>query len=331
MKTLIRLPNWIGDAVMATPMIRAVSRDPATTTCSVWGPPKVATLFHHHSAVEKVFEIDSKKEPARLDEIQQEEFERIYLLPNSYSAAKEAKALGIPERIGYRTQWRGPLLTYPVWCGPKTRNLRMAEYYLHLLPDAVRELAEGPVPDLAVSAEEKESVRKKREPIIDTHTPLVGMAPGAAFGPAKQWFIENFQNLAEQLVREGMKIVVLGGPDEIEAGDRIVRTLPEGSGLNLAGKTTLREMMAVLVHCRVLVTNDSGPLHIADALGTPAVAIYGSTDASWTGPRGPHHQVLQSDEPCNPCFLRECPIGYECMRGITVERVREGVEKILES
>ncbi|MCB9769297.1 MAG: lipopolysaccharide heptosyltransferase II [Candidatus Omnitrophica bacterium] len=329
MKTLIRLPNWIGDAVMATPMIRAVIRDPSTSSCAVWGPPKVATLFHHFPDIDRVLEIDSKQEPDRLEEIRGEAFERIYLLPNSYSSAKEAKSLEIPERIGYRTQWRGSLLTHGVWCGSRIRNLRMAEYYLHLLPEAVRELAEGPIPNLAVSEEEKTSIQEKLGTIAIGETTLVGMAPGAAFGPAKQWFIENFQALARSLVDEAISIAILGGPDEVEAGEYILDGLPESLSVNLAGKTTIREMMAALVHCRLVVTNDSGPMHIADALGTPTVAIFGSTDSSWTGPRRDHHQVLQSNAPCNPCFLRECPIGYPCMKGITVEMAREGVDRIL--
>ncbi len=329
MKTLIRLPNWIGDAVMATPMIRAVSGDPGTDSCSVWGPPKVATLFHHDPGIDSVIEADLKADPSRSEEIRGAAFERIYLLPNSYSSAREAKFIEIPERIGYRTQWRGPLLTHPVRCGPRIRTLRMAEYYLHLLPTDIRSLAEGSVPNLAVSDEEKSAIRDRLSALLESGSSLVGMAPGAAFGPAKQWLIENFQELAEELVRDKISVVVLGGPNEINAGDQIVCNLPSGSSLNLAGRTTIREMMAILVHCQALVTNDSGPMHIADALGTPTVAIFGSTDSSWTGPRGKHHQVLQSNVACNPCFLRECPIGYECMKGITVEMAREAVERVL--
>jgi heptosyltransferase-2 len=296
-------------------MIRALIRDPSTESCSVWGPPKVAVLFHHFPGIDRVFEFDSKTDPDRLDEIRNEEFQRVFLLPNSYSSASEAKSLNIPKRIGYRTQWRGSLLTHPIWCGPSTRNLRMAEYYLHLLPGPVRALSEGPIPNLTVSDPEREAIREKIAPLLERGSPLVGLSPGAAFGPAKQWFIPSFRDLARRLLGEGMGIAVLGGPDEVESGNRIVEGLPETSALNLSGKTTIREMMAALVHCRVLVTNDSGPM---------------STDSSWTGPRRDHHRILQSSVPCNPCFLRECPIGYECMKEITVDRVREEVCRILE-
>lgn len=330
MKTLIRLPNWIGDAVMATPMVRALAADEEAGALGVWGPPKVAVLFHEFPGVERVFEIDPKKEPERMGEIKSEGFDRVYLLPNSYSSAREAKELGIAERVGYRTQWRGGLLTQPIRLTRTIRNLRMAEYYLHLLPERLRELSGGPAPSLFISDKERASARTKLGGMQEGEAELIGLAPGAAFGPAKQWFIENFHQLAGRLSNEGKRVVVLGGPDDRADGETITADLPVGQVQNLAGETTLREMMAIIEECSALVTNDSGPMHVADALGTPTAAIFGSTDSTWTGPRRPNHEVLQSDVACNPCFLRECPIGYDCMRGITIDRVHTAVLSILD-
>lgn len=330
MKTLIRLPNWIGDAVMATPMVRAVAASQETESLAVWGPPKVAALFHGFPGVERVLEIDPKKEPERLEEIRCVVFDRVYLLPNSFSSAREARDLGIPERIGYRTQWRGGLLTRPIRLTRRIRSFRMAEYYLNLLPDRLRELSGGPAPSLFVLPEERAAASARLEMLGDGAAELIGLAPGAAFGPAKQWFIPNFRELAERLSNVGKRVVIVGGPDDRDAGEEIIADLPNGQVRNLAGETSLRQMMALIEQCRLLVTNDSGPMHVADALGTPTAAIFGSTDSTWTGPRRPNHEVLQSDVACNPCFLRECPIGYDCMRGITVDRVHKAVLSILD-
>ena len=156
------------------------------------------------------------------------------------------------------------------------------------------------------------------------------MTPGAAFGPAKQWFPENYKELAAMLSGAGHAVAVLGGEAEQDLGDFILEGLPDRSRLNLAGRTTLRELMTWISVCDCLVTNDSGPMHIADAVGTPAVAFFGSTDSTWTGPQAEHHQILQANEACNPCFLRECPLDLQCMRSLTVDRATTAVREILE-
>jgi heptosyltransferase-2 len=158
---------------------------------------------------------------------------------------------------------------------------------------------------------------------------LVAFCPGAAYGPAKQWFPERFKALAETLGGEGHRILVLGAEADRELGDFILEKLPPGRKLNLAGATGIRELMATLAVCDGLVTNDSGPLHLADALGTPAVALFGSTDSTWTGPQGKQHAILQAEVACNPCFLRECPLNMECMRSLSVESAELAVHRIL--
>jgi heptosyltransferase-2 len=136
--------------------------------------------------------------------------------------------------------------------------------------------------------------------------------------------------LAAMLSGDGHVVAVLGGEAEADLGDRILEGLPDESRLNLAGRTTLRELMTWISVCDCLVTNDSGPMHIADAVGTPAVAFFGSTDSTWTGPQADHHRILQADEACNPCFLRECPLDLQCMRSLTLDRAASAVREILD-
>lgn len=315
---------------MATPAIRTILSRAQTGRSAVWGPPKTAALFHSFPGVERVYELDEKVEPERLAEIRREEFTHVWLFTNSYSTAKTARGLGIPHRIGYRRGWRGPLLTRPVWCGPHLRALHMRDYYLHLLPPEWRSETVDTQPRLHLSEAERGWATEKLNGLArGFSTPIVGIAPGAAFGSAKQWNPEWFGEVAAAFSRRGAHLVVLGTEAEREIGDQILSGVKAGGGTNLAGATKLRELMALIAECRALLANDSGPMHLADALGTPTVALFGSTDSTWTGPTGPRHHVLQAEVPCNPCFLRDCPLDRQCMRSLTVPRVLEKLERLL--
>ncbi len=328
-KVLVRLPNWIGDTVMAIPSIRLMIEKEGT--CSVWGPPHTAVLFEYFPGVEQIFPVDEKKTPELLQTIRDAAFEKIYLLTNSYSSAKTAKSLGIPERIGYRRDWRGPLLTRRVFCNPRVRYLHMVDYYLHLLPRSWRSGSINRQPEVFLSKEEVQTGKDRFSALgVTPSKSVIGISPGAAFGSAKRWEPEWFKETAHHLTEQGCFVVVFGIEKDHEQGEFILSGVPNGRGANLSGQTSLREMMALISLCACLITNDSGPMHLADALGTPTAALFGSTDSSWTGPQSPYHVVLQADVPCSPCFLRECPLGRECMKSLTVEKVLRAVETILQ-
>lgn len=327
-KVLVRLPNWIGDTVMAIPALRLLIEKEGT--CSVWGPPQTGVLFEQFPGVEQIFSVDEKKFPDLLQPIRDAAFEKVYLLTNSFSTARTAKDLGIPERIGYRRDWRGPLLTRRVFCSPRVRYLHMVDYYLHLLPRSWRTNPTNRQPELYLSEEEVRKGHDRLESLgVTSAKPVLGITPGAAFGSAKRWEPEWFRETARRLAQEGCFVMVLGTDKDQEQGEFILSGIPNGHGANLSGQTSLREMMALLSLSACLITNDSGPMHLADALGTPTVALFGSTDSSWTGPQASHHTVLQSEVPCSPCFLRECPLGRECMKSLTVGKVFEAAQGIL--
>ena len=181
-------------------------------------------------------------------------------------------------------------------------------------------------PQLFVTPEEVESVTKKFG-LDNIVRPILGLCPGAEYGPAKRWPVDKFIAAAHEIQqRTHCTWLVFGGPTDQPLADRIESTIPSppSAVLDLAGKTTLRELMALLKFCQVLLTNDTGPMHVAAALGTPVVVPYGSTSPQLTGPGlagNPQHWLLTANAPCSPCFLRECPIDFRCMNNITVQQV----------
>jgi heptosyltransferase-2 len=218
--------------------------------------------------------------------------------------------------------------------------------YLHLAAALGADSAPVP-PRVAVSPDEVRTVAAKfgLENGSSPGRPIFGLNPGAEYGPAKRWPADRFIAAAQQIqARTNCTWVILGGPADMPTGEAIHSALlgasqrsgsagtPHSALQNLAGRTSLRELMALLKLCRVLLTNDSGPMHVAAALGTPVVVPFGSTSPELTGPGlpgDPRHQLLQSGVPCAPCFWRTCPIDFRCMNRISVEQVVEAVLRLL--
>ncbi|HTL71678.1 MAG TPA: lipopolysaccharide heptosyltransferase II [bacterium] len=287
-------------------------------------------------------------------------FDLALVLPNSPRSALELFLAGIPQRIGYSRPWRNFFLTQPVASRPEavrmhkrsveeikslitdnsnltTHNSKPASAahqtreYLHLVA-ALGANPEPLAPQLVVTVEEIEAAKKKFG--LDKITgPIFGLNPGAEYGPAKRWPAEKFIAAAKEIQQQThCTWLICGGKGDVELAGRIAREIHSPSSIlhpqNLAGQTSLRELMALLKLCRVLLTNDTGPMHVAAALGTPVVVPFGSTSPELTGPGLPgdlRHRLLKSDAPCSPCFLRECPIDFRCLNGISVERVVETV------
>jgi heptosyltransferase-2 len=201
--------------------------------------------------------------------------------------------------------------------------------YLHLAA-ALGANPEPLAPQLFVSPNEIETAKKKFG-LGQITQPIFGLNPGAEYGRAKRWPIERFITAVKEIQqRTNCVWLIFGGAGDIPIASQIESGIQSSKFKvqNLAGRTSLRELMSLLKLCRVLLTNDSGPMHVAAALGTPVVVPFGSTSPELTGPGlpgDPRHRLLKSDAPCSPCFLRECPIDFRCMTGITVERVVEAV------
>jgi heptosyltransferase-2 len=298
--------------------------------------------------------------------LRDKQFELALVLPNSPRSAFEVWMAGIPQRVGYAQPWRNRLLTQALpprpgavtmhkrteneinWLAqrgspepPPPASAHHIHHYLHLVA-ALGGNPEPLAPRLNVTdAAVAQFVAKFK--LGASTLPWIGINPGAEYGPAKRWPEERFIEAAIQIQKSvKCRWLIFGLKGDGEIADRMAEKIAragneqygrEEIGLpprvfNLAGMTSLGELLAALKLCRVLLTNDSGPMHAAAALGAPVVVPFGSTSPELTGPGlpgDPRHRLLKSDAPCSPCFLRECPIDFRCMNGISVERVVEAV------
>jgi heptosyltransferase-2 len=336
-RLLIRSTNWIGDAVMTTPAVRAVRRNFPAARITLLAKPWVAPIFAHSPDIDEVLIYRAPGRdggafgPVRVARrLRRRRFDAAILLQNAFEAALISFLAGTPLRIGYDRDARGLLLTHAVPCPPVIRRGHQIDYYLNLLA-AVGLGIDGKEPRITVSPQAvlraSRRLSQHRRHAADR---LVGINPSAAYGPAKQWHPRRFARLADQLQdRSCCGILIFGGPDDRALGDAISR-MARRPVINLAGKTDLQEAMALIAACRVFVTNDSGLMHVAAALRVPLVAIFGSTNPAATGPTGPNSRVVRSRLPCSPCLKTHCPLGhYDCMAAIEVEQVCRAVEDLL--
>jgi len=296
--------------------------------------PWVAALFENNPSVDKIIYYTDKHKGilGKLHlsaELRKQRFDRAILLQNAFDAAVLAALAGIPRREGYARDGRGLLLTNALEYHDEDRRMHHVDYYLDLLEKLGIPSVE-PEPWIFLNIEER---RAARERFTALPRPVVGINPGAAYGSAKHWLPERFAEVARRVMTEmGGSAVVFGGPGEAQIAADIVglfHKVPVGSFLNLAGKTTLRELVTLTSACDVFLSNDSGPMHIAYALKTPLVAVFGSTEPELTGPVGTGSIVLKKDMFCSPCFERTCGQGsLSCMEAINAREVFQHVESL---
>jgi len=333
MKIVVRMPNWIGDAVMALPVLKALQAN--FPQAEVWAAARewVGDLFSPEHGIKGLVPLPQVRDLKSLRQassrLTKHGFDAGLLLTNSFSSALVFRLAGIPERWGYARDGRGLLLSrsVPLKKGGETR--RQTDYYRDLLAGLGIE-AQGGAIDLHLSEEEKAAAEKAiTEAGRDPARPLVVLNPGAAFGPAKRWPAERFADLARLFqARRNAEILLVGAAGEADIAASIASGL-ERKPLDLTGKTNLRQLMGLISLGRVFVTNDTGPMHIAGALGVPVVAIFGPTDPKATGPSRRPSVVLKKDVPCWPCTYRSCPYDHRCMTGIGPEEVFSAAEGFL--
>jgi heptosyltransferase II len=364
-RILIRGVNWLGDAVMTTPALLRLREQFPEAHLILSTPEKMSDLWPHHPAInetisyapkENVFAVAKKLRAAKCD--------LALVLPNSPRAALEVWLAGIPRRAGYARPWRNFFLTQTVAprAGAAKMHKRSESEIRHLIsqPPAARiqnleipksahqifeylhlaaALGADPeplAPRLVVTPVEMDAVKKKFG-LEKIPAPVLGLNPSAEYGPAKRWPVEKFIAAAQEIQRRTRCTWILfGGQGDVALANRIAGEIPPSASglppLNLAGKTSLRELMSLLKLCRVLLTNDTGPMHVAAALGTPVVVPFGSTSPELTAPGLPgdaRNHLLKSNALCSPCFLRECPIDFRCLNNLSVESVVEAVRQAL--
>lgn len=321
-RILIRAPNWVGDCVMSMPAVQRLRERFPHAHISLLVKEQVLDLWRENPHLDELIPL------GQLGTVAGKQFEMAILFPNSFRVAWEARRAGIPKRVGYAGHWRRRLLTDIVagdsWNRPT--DIHFVHHFLAFskyLGGSDKAIS----PKITLQPEEIQAI----DPLLEGAQAkrLCALAPSAEYGPAKRWLPERFIAAATQIAeKHDMIWVVVGGPNDAE----LCRPIAEGIGsnvLNLTGKTTLRQLCAVLARCRVLLTNDSGAMHVGYAVGTRVVAIFGSTEPAATGPVGEGHVVVRNKVDCSPCFLRECPIDFRCMKRIEVDEVTRKVSECL--
>lgn len=339
-KIMVRATNWIGDGVMSLPALHALrARFPKAEIVLVT-KPWVSELYWHLPSVSRqiVYNPEREHEGPRgflrlVRTVREERFDAALLFQNAFHAAWMAWCARVPVRVGYARDGRSSLLTDPVEVPSPAAYGHQAYYYLHLLFRAGWIDKPQPVREIRLVLEEAERAwAEKHLQRLGLQGPrfLVGLNPGAFFGPAKRWLVHRYALLADRLIGAfHADVLIFGSHAERPLAEEIARAMKH-TPVILAGETSLRQLMALLAQCRLVVSNDSGPMHLAAALGLPLVAIFGSTNERATGPVGPRTRVVKHAVACSPCGWRECPIDFRCMQGVTVEDVSRTATKLVE-
>lgn len=326
-RILVRTPNWLGDAVMALPALAALEKAFPRASVALLAHIRVAGLFGLEKRTEGVISYEPQgvhrgvRGISKLaGELKRERYDLAVVFPNSFSSAWMAFLAQARQRVGYVSEGRGRLLTIRIRLRKDHRQRHLSEGYL----DLIRALGIGcdaVVPKVALSPDiKKEGERFLKERGDLPEMKLIGFGPGATYGEAKRWDESRFGELGSRLAGEGFGVLLFGVREEHELCEDIRKRIGEGA-VNLAGETDLRQLAGVLSQCVAFVSNDTGAMHLAAALGLPVVALFGSTSPEWTRPLG-RTSVLYKRPYCSPCFARTCPDGSRrCWKAIGADEV----------
>ncbi|MBF0377086.1 MAG: lipopolysaccharide heptosyltransferase II [Desulfamplus sp.] len=384
-KILIRAANWVGDAIMTTPVIRAIRKSYPNAHITLLAKPWVIPVFSNNPYIDEIMVYENETRHNKglgtlrlVKDIRKHSFDVAILMQNAFEAGLITFLAGIPVRIGYNTDGRGLLLNPSIKMDKRLKKGHLIDYYRGILKGSNHKFCgnlrhfidDGRKLDLFISdVERTEALKTLASYGIDSpKKPVIGINPGATGGTAKRWFPERYAELAKRLSEKfNTKILIFGGQADKELGDTINKIVsqsnaqtinqanrqsinPQSSNqivnnqsdnelinqatpicVNLAGKTTLRQAFALIEKCDLFITNDSGLMHAAAALGTKQIAIIGSTDHIATAPSSPNSVMIRVPVPCSPCLKVHCPKDkgdidhHVCMNKITVDIVMKKV------
>ena len=333
MRILIRATNWLGDAVMSLPAIRAVRENYRSSEITLLAKRSVADVYARESAVDKVILYANRWRTAKA--LADRKFQLGILFPNSFDSALVMRMARIPQIVGYDTDMRRLLLSHPVPTPSWKGTVHERFYYLELLQEArlIDGYHQADAPIRLDHAADAASDGRLAFAERGIELPVIGVSPGAAYGSAKCWLPERFAESAAELARErGATVALFGSSGDASACEEVAEALKRYPVrvANLAGQTTLRQFIDMVAACSLFLTNDSGSMHVASAAGVPTVAIFGATNPKTTGPAGPYNAVVQQKVQCGPCFKRECPIDHHCMTRVTTARVLRAASNLIQ-
>jgi len=335
---LIRAANWVGDAVMTTPVVRAVRTNFPRARITVLAKPWVVQVYQNNPHVDQVmvYENDGRHKMGlgtlRLArDLRCQNFDLAILMQNAFEAALLAFLARIPERLGYNTDARGLLLNRCIKMDPVLKKGHLIDYYLAILSAAGLEAA-GRELELYPDLRDREWAQHflDEQDLSGPDRPVLGINPGATGGTAKRWFPERYAQLAVKLAeRHQTRVIIFGGPADRDLGDEI-SAMTQGACINMAGRTSLSKAFALIGVLNLFVTNDSGLMHVAAAQNVNQVAVIGSTDHIATAPANKNSIIVRQPVPCSPCLKKQCPIDHKCMDKITVDMVMASCNSFLE-
>jgi heptosyltransferase-2 len=332
-RILIKEVNWLGDLVMTVPALRALRRAFPHAALAVLVKQELASFFDGTRWIDEVISYRVRRALAGVADrrrvvadIRRSRFDLAILFPRSFESALWVRLAGVPHRVGYVADRRGPLLTHKAVRDELLLQRHQVHDYLHLLRATL-----GIVGDAAECAVD---VEPRHRAAMDAwlaaqrrrRGPLLALAPAAAYGPAKEWPADRWTALIDRLTeRHGAECVLVGAPGERARCQQIAGATRQGA-LVAAGETTVGQMLALLARCQGFAGNDSGAAHVAGALGIPTVALFGSTNPQRTAPLGPRTRVLYHRLDCSPCMQRTCRFGhYDCLKRIDVLEVERAL------
>jgi heptosyltransferase-2 len=333
LRIVIRATNWVGDAIMALPALRAVRSRFSDAEITILARPYVAAIYKNQQVCDNMLFVDDKKDV--LEELRAQKFDLALLLQNAFQAAWIVWRAGIPERIGYARDGRSPLLTkaLPV---PKLGEIPVHEqyYYLELLRRAgwLDTLPNESFIKLNVPEENRQHAEEfLLSSGVRSDSFRIAIGAGASYGSAKCWPPDRFAELANRLQMEsGADVILFGTSSEAPVSSAIAAGMLR-SPIDLTGKTPISDLPSLLSQCHLFIGNDSGAMHVAAAVGLPVVAVFGPTDPFGTAPVTPRCSIVQEKPYCSPCFLRRCPTDHRCMTRVTPDAVEAAARQWISS
>ena len=342
---MLRVPNWVGDAVMAVPALRELRRIFSEATITFVARPWVAGLFEGEGLADDLIPVPEGRGVARaatnfvrqIRLLRSRRFDLAVLLQNAFGAALLPRLAGVKTIAGYATDGRGALLDLAIPFEPNYKGNHQVRYYLNIAAELERAMTgetqvefESARPALNVTERQREQARSMlANSGIARLAPILALSPGATNSRAKRWLVEGFAATADRFAEQkGFQTIIVGAPGDQEVADEVSRQM-RSHAVVLAGRTSIADLKALLACCSLVVSNDTGTAHVAGALRVPTVVVFGPTEHVSTRPLSDVAAVVRHDVECSPCMLRECPIDHRCMTRVQVDDVYVAARNVL--
>ena len=338
-RVVVRGTNWVGDSVMTLPALRALRRVLPEAKITLVVRPSARGIFADVDFVDEVLVYDRRNVWSVVPQIREwrrRQFDLAMLFQNAFEAALIPALAGVPVRLGYATEARQALLTHPLPL-PDWRSSRHEVFYYLYLVTALEQMLFGtsaicesdPDASLEISnARKTEAENLLRAKGVREGEPVVVLCPGSINSRAKRWPAEAYATLADRLIESNCQVLLIGSPNEVDVSNEVISHMQQRP-IDFTGKTSVDQVTALLALADLVVTNDTGPAHIAAALGRPTLVIFGPTNPLTTRPFAPQAEILRHPPECAPCMLRDCPIDHRCMTAISVDEVFERSQALL--